>query len=601
MSVLDLVKVWPLVRGLEGSRLQKVAHSGSVFHFKFRDGGIVFSTRRGLVPAGADARLPAELGKARWSSRLEGRRLESVSQVAGDRVVCLDLGGEKVVLEWVREGNLVLLGRQGEVVHALAPKEMRDRSLKPGETYKPPPKLGDVFSDDPEKLYEAFRAMARRSAIVALSLATSLPPDLVAEAMYREGLSLDSKAGALTFREFRSVAARGVEIFIEAVGEASKGYRAGGRVYSFKPTHRASTFVEVDFLEAFPGEMLRLIARDLAPPPQRSKPAILEEVLEDYARKVRLLEEHAAEVEDVIQSYRALMGERKPWSLVEEELRERYPAVRRVDPSRPSILLEIEGVEVEVDPSRSAYANIESLYGKIKSVRGRLAEARSREATAAERPAERAPQAPKPWYAQFRYFRTSSGFLVVAGRSAGQNQLLVRRYLDEADIFLHADIHGAAAVVLKTGGGQVSERDILEAAQFAACYSSAWRAGLYAVDVYWVHADQVSLRAPSGEYLAKGSFMIYGKKNYVRGVKLELLVGVTSSGELAALPAEQSPAAGCFLKVTPGPYRKDLAARKICEHLRRECGFRVREEDVARLLPEGGFHLERWRPWTQGT
>jgi hypothetical protein len=32
---------------------------------------------------------------------------------------------------------------------------------------------------------------------------------------------------------------------------------------------------------------------------------------------------------------------------------------------------------------------------------------------------------------------------------------------------------------------------------------------------YWVHADQVSKTAPTGEYLVTGSFMIRGKKNYL--------------------------------------------------------------------------------------
>lgn len=32
---------------------------------------------------------------------------------------------------------------------------------------------------------------------------------------------------------------------------------------------------------------------------------------------------------------------------------------------------------------------------------------------------------------------------------------------------------------------------------------------------WWVHANQVSKTAPSGEFLTTGSFMIRGKKNYL--------------------------------------------------------------------------------------
>ncbi|MEM2597663.1 MAG: hypothetical protein QXT50_03245, partial [Thermofilum sp.] len=91
--------------------------------------------------------------------------------------------------------------------------------------------------------------------------------------------------------------------------------------------------------------------------------------------------------------------------------------------------------------------------------------------------------------------------------------------------------------------------------------------------------------------------MVYGKRNYVKGIKLELLVGYSSSLGLVALPAIAAPREGCFLKLAPGRLSRDLAARKLVEFLRRECGARgFRDEDVLRLLPEGGFHVERWRP-----
>jgi len=600
MSILDLAKIWPLIREFEGTRLQKVSERGNVFYFRFREGGIVFSPRRGLVPAESDSVFPVEFGKTRWSSRIEGKRLESVAQIAGDRVVCLDFGKEKVVLEWVREGNLVLLDGESKIVYALEPKEMRDRTLKPGEKYRSPPRLGDIFSGDIEKLYESFRSMPKRGAIVAFSLVTSLPPDLVAEAMYREGISLDAKAGSLSFSQFRSVATKGIEIFLESLKDPSRGYHAGGWVYSFKPTHVTTDFVEVEFQKAFPEELLRRIIADITPREQTVS-SVLEKTLEDYLRKLKLLEENISQIEQIIYDYRALVEDKKPWSLIESTLREKYPSIKKVDPSSPLIVVELEGIEIEIDPSQNVYANIELHYDKIKSIRKRLSEAKTKEEQAKPKQVKQKIAASGPWYTQFRYFWTTNGFLVVAGKSAGQNQLLVRRYLEDKDIFLHADIHGAAAVVVKTGGKDVPEKDILEAAQFAACYSSAWRGGLYTIDVYWVPASQVSLKAPSGEYLAKGSFMIYGKKNYVRGVKLELLIGVNEKGELLALPTERNPTDGCFLKVTPGPYRKDLATRKIIEFLKRECNFKAREEDVVKLLPDGGFHIKRWRPWIPST
>ena len=46
------------------------------------------------------------------------------------------------------------------------------------------------------------------------------------------------------------------------------------------------------------------------------------------------------------------------------------------------------------------------------------------------------------------------------------------------------------------------------------------------MSAWWVHASQVSKTAPTGEYLSTGSFMIYGKKNFLPPTSLEMGFGV---------------------------------------------------------------------------
>lgn len=48
----------------------------------------------------------------------------------------------------------------------------------------------------------------------------------------------------------------------------------------------------------------------------------------------------------------------------------------------------------------------------------------------------------------------------------------------------------------------------------AICYSAAWEAKVVTT-AWWVYQDQVSKRAPTGEYLSQGSFMVRGKKNFL--------------------------------------------------------------------------------------
>jgi predicted ribosome quality control (RQC) complex YloA/Tae2 family protein len=52
------------------------------------------------------------------------------------------------------------------------------------------------------------------------------------------------------------------------------------------------------------------------------------------------------------------------------------------------------------------------------------------------------------WYERFRWFHTTSGFLVIGGRDADQNEELVEKYADRYDRFFHAQAHGGPATVL---------------------------------------------------------------------------------------------------------------------------------------------------------
>jgi hypothetical protein len=57
------------------------------------------------------------------------------------------------------------------------------------------------------------------------------------------------------------------------------------------------------------------------------------------------------------------------------------------------------------------------------------------------------------WFEKFYWFVSSSGLLVLGGRDARQNELLVKRYLRRSDLYLHADVHGASSVVIRNDAG----------------------------------------------------------------------------------------------------------------------------------------------------
>ena len=119
------------------------------------------------------------------------------------------------------------------------------------------------------------------------------------------------------------------------------------------------------------------------------------------------------------------------------------------------------------------------------------------------------------WFEKFFWFISSENYLVIGGKDAQQNELLVKRYMKPNDVYVHADLHGAATVIVKNPGtSQVPPKTLTEAGQFAVCFSAAWDSKVMTA-AYWVRPEQVSKTAPSGEYLTVGSFMIRGKKNFL--------------------------------------------------------------------------------------
>ncbi|KAI7317949.1 hypothetical protein KC315_g10247 [Hortaea werneckii] len=129
------------------------------------------------------------------------------------------------------------------------------------------------------------------------------------------------------------------------------------------------------------------------------------------------------------------------------------------------------------------------------------------------------------WFEKFVYFLSSDGYLVLAGRDAQQNEILYRRYLRKGDVYVHADLHGAASVVIKnhanTPEAPIPPSTLAQAGNLAVCTSSAWDSKAV-MSAWWVNSDQVSKTAPTGEYLTTGGFMIKGKKHFLPPAQLLL-------------------------------------------------------------------------------
>ncbi|CAK9218060.1 unnamed protein product [Sphagnum troendelagicum] len=120
------------------------------------------------------------------------------------------------------------------------------------------------------------------------------------------------------------------------------------------------------------------------------------------------------------------------------------------------------------------------------------------------------------WFEKFNWFITSENYLVISGRDAQQNELVVKRYMKKGDLYVHADLHGASSTVIKNHNSShpIPPLSINQAGCFTVCRSQAWDSKIV-TSAWWVEAHQVSKTAPTGEYLTVGSFMVRGRKNFL--------------------------------------------------------------------------------------
>ncbi len=513
---------------------------------------------------------------------LKGGRIRSIKQRDFDRIVeiCVERadGRRTLVLELLPRGNLLLLDENGRILQPLKRETFTTRTLLPGKLYETPPsKLNPLTAtqEDLRNLFIAAKEEAEhrgkrgrsREVVKVLATETGLGGLYAEEVCLRAGVDKKKDAEKLSDEEIRAIYDAIREIFepiIEKdmskirphiVFEVNEGLEEGSegeemrekrafqvlpfelrrfdgcdkeyfRTFNDAVDEFFTRFAAEEHLKTSEKEEIERLERILSE--QESALRKLKREEEECRRKAELIYTRFKEIEEAL---RAMQGARRQISLTFEEDR--------------------EVLELQLDPSLSLHENAARYYERAKAIRKKiegvekaLAETRlkleaEREAVAA---AEKAGEAGgeererekkaivrkverKKWFERFRWFFTSSGFLVVGGRDATSNEILVKRHMANEDIFFHTQAEGAPAVILKTEGRTVSDADLEEAAQFAASYSSLWKLGFYGGECYCVSATQVSKTPSSGEYLRKGSFVVRGKRRYFK-VELALCIGI---------------------------------------------------------------------------
>ena len=273
------------------------------------------------------------------------------------------------------------------------------------------------------------------------------------------------------------------------------------------------------------------------------------------------------------------------------------------------LTLRIDDTTILIDPKLTIPENAENYYEKakkakrktkgaqiaIENTKKQLEDIKSKKDVAMENiavPKKRVKKNLK-WFEKLRWFVSSDGFLVIGGRDANSNESVVKKYLDPNDIYLHADIHGATSTAVKLNGKKPNDNLLKESGEFAASFSSAWSMGFTSQDVFWVHPDQVSKTPEAGEFLAKGAFVIRGHRNYIRGARVKLAIGIVDyegkrimAGPIEALEAH----CDNFVVIKPGFTKKEAIAKKIIHKINEDDLLTL--DDIIRVLPSGKCDID---------
>ena len=193
------------------------------------------------------------------------------------------------------------------------------------------------------------------------------------------------------------------------------------------------------------------------------------------------------------------------------------------------------------------------------------------------------------WYEKFRWFISSEGALVIGGRDAVSNEIVIKKHTESNDLVFHTDMAGSPFFVVKSEDRQIGEKTKEEAADAVCTFSRIWKLGLQTTSVFYVAPEQVSKKTKAGEYMGKGAFMIYGKTNYI-GNKVNLAVGITKqqqvmSGPISAVKVHCDK----YVVLEQGSEKASAVAKKINYKL----GGNLDLDEVIRALPSGEFRVKK--------
>jgi len=588
---------------------------------------------------------------------LRNGKVKEIHQHEFERIVTIDVsrkeGNFQLISELFGDGNIILVNPENRILQALAYRRMRDRNILRGEAFQHAPPSGRNPLKQSRQDFSEIRGLGQLEIVRALTKFLSIGGLYAEEILLRAQVDKKVPCESLTEQELDRIFDQLHQILsIIKNGNLEPCITINGEdkwidvtpLPLKKYAHLNQKTYET-FNEALDDYYTKMIVKE-------GVVEVAKEVERELARQQRILESQRKALEDlkgqiernkgigdIIYMHfndlqfllQKIMDEKrsgKPWeqiiSVIEEGKKAGHvPDIyfHSMEPQRQILNVSVENSTFPLNLRRPIQANATKYYSRAKKAEKKLEGAEKALRNTKARIEElqqgigRVKEARKPppkrrekaWYEKFRWFHSSDGFLVIGGRDATTNEILIKKHMEPQDIVFHADILGAPFVLIKTKGETPPERTIREAAQLAASYSRAWREMLSALNVYWVTPEQVSKSPPPSQYLKKGAFMIHGSKNYIRGVPLRVAIGIKTKEEQVMIvggPVEAiANQTNVCVEIVPGEQTssklakqiRGLLAEKATKALKKEI-LEVPLEGIQSFIPLGRGRVKVSKP-----
>lgn len=621
ITSLDLSILEEEFKNLEDGHVQKVYQRGEDLTIEIYVPGdekkrLIIGTDKAFIskykrdnpmkPPGFCMELRKHLGK-----------VSEIKQKGFDRILVIESGDTRLICELFGRGNYILT-KQGKIIGALREEKWADREIRVGLEYEFPEPADDPRGEDYMNMLDEGEVVRR------LASDLSFGGTYAEEICSRLGLEKDTPVSELSDNEKEELRTEIEKFLNPELSPVLYKDELPKRAAPF-PLETYSEFEREDF-DTFSEALDEFYYRKKQKKEEKKKREKYREELEGLKQKKEQQErkieglkkssnQNRRKAELIYENYNELQEakdaiergiEEQGWDKTQEKLKEsenkQASNIKTLNEQNDFFSYELDEDSIKIDLYQDLEATASQYYDKAKASEEKMEsaekalkntkdeiEALGEEDIELEEVMEdKSEKRSKKWFEKYRWFYSSDGYLVLIGKDAQTNEMLVKKHMDSEDLYLHADFDGAPSVVIKEGQN-APESTRKQAAKAAVSFTKAWKAGIGAADVYYVDPDQVTKDPESGEYLSKGAFVIRGERDYFRNVKTDVSLGPYKMEEDLYVPMcgpKNAVKQNCdeFVELRPGHKKKSEVAKKINRNFQ---DYNLDLDYIVRCLPPG--------------